>query len=97
MKLQDVFKDTIVLGFAVPLAITPLGMVYLNDNGVWNITINWKNSNCINKTITAAQLLNLFEQHASCYPNQNMQFEEKKQQMIQKIKMLDASTIITFA
>ena len=45
MKLQNVFQDTIVLGFVVPLAITPLGLIYLNDHGVWNITINWKNSN----------------------------------------------------
>ena len=97
MKLQNVFQDTIVLGFVVPLAITPLGLIYLNDHGVWNITINWKNSNCVNKTITAAQLLELFQQHASCYANKKEHFEEKRQQMMEKIKMLDASTVIEFA
>ena len=96
MKLQNVFQDTIVLGFVVPLAITPLGLIYLNDHGVWNITINWKNSNCVNKTITAAQLLELFQQHASCYANQKEHFEEKRQQMMEKIKMLDASTAVSY-
>ena len=38
MKLQNVFQDTIVLGFVVPLAITPLGLIYLNDHGVWTVS-----------------------------------------------------------
>ena len=96
MHINDVFKHTKVLGFCVPLAITELGFVYLNDNGMFNITINWKNSNCKNKTITVKQLLMLFQNHCSCFKNQVEVFEEKKQQMIDEIKVLDPSTIIEF-
>ncbi len=94
MKIQEVFKNTTIMSFCVPLAITELGFVYLNDNGMFNITINWKNSNCINKTITAQQLLNLFENHAKCYKTQQEHFEEKKQEMIREIKAIPFDTII---
>ncbi len=94
MKIQEIFKNTVTMNFSVPLAITELGFVYLNDNGMFNITINWKNSNCINKTITAQQLLDLFEQHSSCYETQQEYFEEKKLEMINEIKKIPINTII---
>lgn len=97
MKIQEIFKTTITMNFSVPLAITELGFVYLNDNGMFNITINWKNSNCINKTITAQQLLDLFEHHSFCYKTQQEHFDEKKQAMIDEIKKIPFDTIVEIA
>ena len=96
MHISTVFKHTKILGFCVPLAITELGFVYLNDNGMFNVTINWKNSECKNKTITMKQLKTLFQDHARCFKTQVDTFEEKRRQMIEELDQYDDEIIIEF-
>lgn len=96
MHINQVFKHTKILAFCVPLAITDLGFVYLNDNGMFNVTINWKNSNCKDKTITIKQLKSLFQQHASCFKTQVDVFESKRLEMLDQLAQYDDETIIEF-
>lgn len=94
MKMQDIFGTTGYLAGAVPLSIQELGFAYLNDIGLWNITINNKNVECIHGTIRVSQLLDIFEHHCSCFHNQNDVLEQEKQKMIEKIKAYDPNEII---
>lgn len=79
---------------SVPLSIVELGFTYLNDIGMWNITINWKHDNCHNKKITVKQLLDLFENHCSCYVNQKETFLEKQEIMIELVKQQNPNDVI---
>ena len=97
MKIQEIFGDKGYLAAAVPLSITELGFAYLNDIGLWNITINQKNVECINNKITIAQLQDIFEHHCSCYQNQRDVLEEERQRMLEKIKAFDQKEIIDFS
>ena len=96
MKIEDIFGSIRVMSGAVPLSITELGFTYLNDIGMWNITVNWKHDNCIDKKITVKQLLELFESNCSCYWNQEDVFEEKRQQMIELVKQCNLDDWIEF-
>ncbi len=93
MTMKEIFHKAIISG-ADPLSIPDLGFAYLNDIGIWNININSQNTRCINKTITAGQLLDIFQNHSVCYKNQIDCFEEKKEEMIQILKQHDPDTVI---
>ena len=93
MTMKEIFHKAIISG-ADPLSIPDLGFAYLNDIGTWNININSQNTRCINKTITAGQLLDIFKNHCTCYKNQMDCFEEKKEEMIQILQQLDSDTVI---
>lgn len=97
MKVQELFGDKGYLAAAVPLSITDLGFAYLNDIGLWNITINQKNVDCIDNKITIAQLQDIFEHHCTCYQNQRDVLENERQKMLEKIKMFDTNEIIDFS
>lgn len=96
MKVETIFAPRHVMADVVPLTIPELGFVYLNDIGTWNIKVNWKNSECHDKRITVAQLLDLFEHHARCYWNQEDVFEEERQKMIEMVKKQDPAEWIDF-
>ena len=95
MTLKELFKKAIIAG-ADPLSITELGLAYLNDIGTWNININSQNTNCINKTITVEQLLDIFEHHCTCFKTQKDCFEEKRNEMMQLLREQDPKTVIDF-
>lgn len=97
MNIQEIFGDKGYLAAAVPLSITELGFAYLNDIGLWNITINQKNVDCIDNKITIAQLLDIFEHHCTCYQNQCDVLENERQHMLEKIKAFDPEEIIDFS
>lgn len=86
MNIEEIFGDIHVMSGAGPLSITNLGFTYLNDIGMWNITVNWKHDTCRDKKITVNQLLDLFENHCGCYGNQTALFEEKRALMINLVK-----------
>ncbi|MEF2783757.1 hypothetical protein WKT02_01495 [Erysipelotrichaceae bacterium HCN-30851] len=93
MTIKELFHKAIISG-ADPLSITELGFAYLNDVGTWNININSQNTGCINKTITVGQLLDIFQNHCTCYKNQTDCFEEKREEMIHILQQHDPNTII---
>ena len=95
MKIKEVF-DRHVMGNAVPLSITEVGMAYLNDSHVWNITINTKNSESIDETITIAQLLSIFQTNCSCYRNQMEWFEKEQKEMIKQLQQYDPQLRVDF-
>ena len=95
MPVKELFKKAIIAG-ADPLSITELGFAYLNDIGTWNININSQNTNCINKTITVEQLLDIFEHHCTCFKTQKDCFEEKRNEMMQLLREQYPKTVIDF-
>lgn len=95
MKINEVF-DRHVMGNAVPLSITEVGMAYLNDNHVWNITINTKNSDCVENTITIAQLLSIFQTNCSCFRNQSEWFAKEQKEMITQLQQYDPQERVEF-
>ena len=97
MRIQEIFGEKGYLAYAVPLSIPELGFAYLNDIGLWNITINQKNVECINNTISIAQLQDIFEHHCFCYQNQNEVLEQEKQKMLDQIKTFEPTDTIDFS
>lgn len=96
MTLKEIFPKAIIAG-ADPLSISELGFAYLNDIGVWNININSQNTACKDKTVTVAQLLDIFEHHCTCFRNQQDHFEEERASMIQLLKQHEPDTIVVIS
>lgn len=97
MKIEDIFKEKGYLAQAVPLSIPELGFAYLNDIGLWNITINQKNVACIDNKITVGQLKDIFKHHCTCYQNQNDVIESKRNHMLEQLQNFDPNDIIDFS
>ena len=96
MNIKEIFPDRVLIADCVPIGIPDLGFVYMNDIGVWNITINSKSSACNNKTITIAQLLELFQHASSGFAGAQKQFEQELPVLVSEIQKFHEKEIITF-
>lgn len=96
MNLQNVFKDISYIAHCVPLAIEPLGIVYMNDIGTWVITINSTHMDCVNKSISIAQLLHLFKTNSSYFSKMKDTYEQTLPTMITCLEQIDQNERISF-
>lgn len=96
MNIRSIFQNKVIIADCVPIGIPELGFAYLNDNGMWNITINSKSTACHNKTITVGQLLEIFEKSSKCFSTMEERFQEELPMMIEEIKKFEMSDLIEF-
>lgn len=96
MNIHEVFKEYVMIADCVPIGIPELGFLYLNDNGMWNLTINSKSSACHHKTVTAEQLLDICRRYSKYFPTQEEKFHKELPEFLALVKALDPKEVIRF-
>lgn len=95
MKLQDIWNRSDILISIVPLAIDDYGFIYLNDIGIWNVTINEKHRHMHNHQITIQQLQHLVLS-SRCDISQQTNFKQAQNQLLKSISSYQDDFILTF-
>lgn len=95
MNIKQIFDFPSISG-CVPIAIQELGYAYLNDTGIWNITINSTHKDCINNSITVNQLKDILKNHSRCFKTSKDRFEKELPKLIEILGQYDLNEKILF-
>ena len=89
MNLKQIFKNINFMVFCVPLSIDDLGLVFLNDNDVFNIIINTKHPKYQNQSILVSELKDILKTKSSARPNKEQACEAKCTAMLAILEAFD--------
>lgn len=86
MLIKEVLSFENILIYVVPLAIPNLGIPYLNDIGLWTITINSKHEDYHENEITNVQLQKLFIEYGYAHDKTQAQFETRRNKILEVLR-----------
>lgn len=95
MVIKEILKEENVLAFIVPLSIKEIGIAYLNDIGLWSITINSTHKDINKDSLTNKQLQTIFKNHAHAHISQTTEFETRRQQVLAILSKYDDNESLT--
>ncbi len=86
MLIKEILSFENILIYIVPLAIPNLGIPYLNDIGLWTITINSKHEDYHDNEITNSQLQNLFMEYGYAHDKTKDEFTTRRNKIIDVLR-----------
>lgn len=95
MKLNELLNIKACICSAVPLAIANTGFAYLNDYGMWNVTLNSTHADVEAAYTTVKQVLDLFKNYSRC-KNNIIQYEHDLPIFIKLLESMDQNTKLDY-
>ena len=95
MVIKEILKQEQVLAFIVPLSIKEMGIAYLNDIGLWSITINSTHPDINKDSLTNKQLQMIFTNNAHAHEKTIDQFEARKAKIIAILSKYSDDELLT--